>query len=430
MSTFLNIIIYNENTDYERLMKKELECYLSRFKLTYYFVTYRESQDDFLMIENNCIYIKGSEGFVPQCLDKTIIALDYCINTLKITFDFFVRSNISTIINYDLFPELPLTNCYSSPIIFRLNWLDIPYGINENNSKQIMGTVYASGTSIIMSYDVCNYLLTNQDQLDKSIIDDVSIGLLLKNKYDIIGFKEPLWVENKIDNVFIIRNKSKNRYDDVSRMMKLNNYENQKNQSSLIISANFGNIDSNYLINNMVIYDDTSLFPYKNLSPRLRSKYFKMCTHLLYPNTSFYIWSDASVILKEGIIDWLINRLGGFDALFFKHSERSSITEEKDCVIENLNDPYEGYNLSEQVKDYLDDGFDDKIGLIECGLFIRRNKPNVNNAFNEWFIEQVKWSIQDQLSLPYILSKHQIQFKLIEDYTVYESPFHTYKRHL
>ena len=395
MPTFLNIIIYNENTDYERLMKKELECHLSRFKLTYYFVTYRESQDNFIMIENNCIYIKGSDGFVPQCLDKTIIALDYCINTLKITFDFFIRSNISTIINYDLFPELPLVNCYSSPIIFRLNWLDIPYGINENNSKQIMGTVYASGTSIIMSYDVCNYLLTNQDQLDKSIIDDVSIGLLLKNKYNIIGFKEPLWVENKIDNVFLIRNKSKNRYDDVSRMMKLNNYENQKNQSSFIVSANLGN-DSNHLINHMIIYDDSSLFPYPNLTPRLKSKYFKMCTHSIH-SSSFFIWSDTSIILKEGIIDWLINRLGGFDALFFKHSE------------EFINNP-------EQVKDYLDNGFDDQIGLIDCGLFIRRNKPNVNNAFNEWFIEQVKWSMQDQLSLPYILWKHQIQFKLIEDY--------------
>ena len=395
MPTFLNIIIYNENTDYERLMKKELECHLSRFKLTYYFVTYRESQDNFIMIENNCIYIKGSDGFVPQCLDKTIIALDYCINTLKITFDFFIRSNISTIINYDLFPELPVVNCYSSPIIFRLNWLDIPYGINENNSKQIMGTVYASGTSIIMSYDVCNYLLTNQDQLDKSIIDDVSIGLLLKNKYNIIGFKEPLWVENKIDNVFLIRNKSKNRYDDVSRMMKLNNYENQKNQSSFIVSANLGN-DSNHLINHMIIYDDSSLFPYPNLTPRLKSNYFKMCTHSIH-SSSFFIWSDTSIILKEGIIDWLINRLGGFDALFFKHSE------------EFINNP-------EQVKDYLDNGFDDQIGLIDCGLFIRRNKPNVNNAFNEWFIEQVKWSMQDQLSLPYILWKHQIQFKLIEDY--------------
>jgi hypothetical protein len=386
------------------------------------------------MIENNCIYIKGSEGFVPQCLDKTIIALDYCINTLKITFDFFIRSNISTIINYDLFPELPLTKCYSSPIIFRLNWLDIPCGINENNSKQIMGTIYASGTSIIMSYDVSNYLLENKDQLDKSIIDDVSIGVLLKNKYDIIGFKEPHFVHNKIDNVFVIRNKSNNRYDDVSRMMKLNNYENQKKQSSLIISANFGNIDSNHLIDNMIIYDESSLFPHPNLSPRLRSKYFRMCTHSIH-SSSFFIWSDASIILKEGIIDWLINRLGGFDALFFKHSERSSITEEKDYVLNHLDSPYlkqryKGYNISEQVKDYLDDGFDDQIGLMECGLFIRRNKPNVNNAFNEWFIEQVKWSIQDQLSLPYILWKHQINFKLIEDYTVYEGPFHKYKGHV
>jgi len=437
--SFLNIIIYNENKNYERLMKKEIETYLKKFKnVIHYFVTYRD-QNDYIIIEDNCIYIKGKEGLIPQCLDKTIIAIDYCINQLNIQFDFLVRSNISTIINFNQFPiELPLTNCYTSAFILPIKSIkiDIPYGINKNNINKLRGLQYASGINIIMSKDVVKYLVDHKYELDRTLIDDISIGFLLSKHFKPIQIKqEKKMIINEFDkDAFVIRNKSNNRYDDVSRMMKLNNYENQKNQSSLIISANFGNIDSNYLIDNMVIYDESSLFPHPNLSPRLRAKYFRMCTHLLYPNTSFYIWSDASIILKEGIIDWLIYRLGDFDALFFKHSKRSSITEEKDFLLNNLNDPYlkqryEGYNMSEQVKDYLDDGFNDQIGLMECGLFIRRNKPNVNNAFNEWFIEQVKWSIQDQLSLPYILWKHQINFKLIEDYTVYEGPFHKYKGH-
>lgn len=69
-------------------MKNELEKYLKRFNnVIFYFVTYREQNQD-IMIENNCIYINGKEGFVPQCLDKTIIAIDYCLNQLNIDFDF------------------------------------------------------------------------------------------------------------------------------------------------------------------------------------------------------------------------------------------------------------------------------------------------------------------------------------------------------
>ena len=77
----LNLIIYNENEDYERQMKEELETYLKQFEnnVVFYFIAYRETQKDDITIEGNCIYIKGKDGFVPQVLDKTIIALQHCI---------------------------------------------------------------------------------------------------------------------------------------------------------------------------------------------------------------------------------------------------------------------------------------------------------------------------------------------------------------
>jgi GR25 family glycosyltransferase involved in LPS biosynthesis len=219
--SFLNIIIYNENENYERLMKKEIETYLKKFKnVIHYFVTYRD-QNDYIIIEDNCIYIKGSEGFVPQCLDKTIIAIDYCINQLNIQFDFLVRSNISTMINFNHFPiELPLTNCYTSALIIKINPLDI---INK-----LRGLQFASGTNIIMSKDVVKYLVDHKYELDRTIIDDVSIGFLLSKHFKPIQIKqEKKMIINEIDkDAFVIRNKSNNRYDDVSRMMKLN----KKNQ--------------------------------------------------------------------------------------------------------------------------------------------------------------------------------------------------------
>ena len=207
-------------------------------------------------------------------------------------------------------------------------------------------------------------------------------------------------------------------------------------KNCLIISANFGKIDNEkHLVKDMVIYnDDNTLFPSKDLNPRLRAKYFRMCSHAIYPTIPLFIWVDSSIQLKEGIIDWMKDMLGNYDAVFFKHALRLSIVEEKNYVNKNmadsyLNKRYTNYYINDQVESYLKDGFPDKDGLIEAGLFLRKNTENVNKAFDHWFIEQVKWSVQDQLSLPYILWKHQINYKIITEYTVYNGPFHKYIGH-
>jgi hypothetical protein len=230
----LNLIIYNENEEYERQMKVELEIYLEQFEnnVVFYFIAYRETQQDDIMIENNCIYIKGKEGFVPQVLDKTIIALEYCIKYLNINFDFFVRSNISSVINFNLFPinELNYDNVYTGPYVLKLDWLDPPYGINSKNIHKLKGTKYAQGTCIILSKDVCDYLLYHQKELDRTVIDDVSIGFLLSKIFKTSQIKkDKIYIVNTIDNdAFVIRNKTKDRYDDVFRMCKINNFKTLK----------------------------------------------------------------------------------------------------------------------------------------------------------------------------------------------------------
>ena len=439
----LNLIIYNENEEYERQMKHELQIYLKQFQnnVVFYFIAYRQAQKDDITIEGNCIYIKGKEGFIPQILDKTVIALQYCIKNLNINFDFFVRSNISSVINFNLFPinELDNVNVYTGAYILKLNWLDPPYGINSQNIHKLKGLKYSSGTNIIMSKDVAEYLVEHQHQLDRTLIDDVSIGVLLSTQYKIVELeKSNKFVVNTIDkDAFVIRNKSENREDDVSRMRKLNISNNLVDDvNCLIISANFGNIDSpKSVVKDMIVYDDTTAsFPTIDLNPRLRAKYFRMCSHMIYPSIPLFMWVDSSIQLKEGIIEWMKKMLGDYDAVFFKHSLRSSVVEEKNYVIQNmtnsyLNKRYINYDLNAQVESYLKEGFPDKDGLIETGLFLRKNTENVNKAFDHWFIEQVKWSIQDQLSLSYILWKHKINYKIITDYTVYDGPFHKYIGH-
>lgn len=199
------------------------------------------------------------------------------------------------------------------------------------------------------------------------------------------------------------------------------------NANTAIITAITGGIDQERLQQNagIFVYDETARrlpFPRHDVNQRLRSKYFKMSTHWLHPEFSSYIWVDGSFTIdSDGLRSWLIAQLGTADCAFFKHPERQSILEEFDAVMhaitkgdEYIRIRYGNESMKAQVDSYIDEGFPvGNFPLLYGGLFIRRNLPYVNAAFDHWLIENLKWTIQDQLSLPYILWKHNLTFKVI-----------------
>lgn len=200
-----------------------------------------------------------------------------------------------------------------------------------------------------------------------------------------------------------------------------------------LVTANIGGIDSTRpSIQNMFQY---SSFPSK-LPPRLQSKYYKMCTHWLHPEYDAYVWIDSSFEVREGLIEWMIEQMGDADCAFFSHLHRNSIVDECNFVEQQMQagNPYlvaryADQPMKAQVQSYLKDGFNPEFGLYGGGLFIRKNTPKVNHAFDHWYIENTKWTIQDQLSLPYILWKHELKFKVLDKNLLYSGPFHRFINH-
>jgi hypothetical protein len=102
-------------------------------------------------------------------------------------YDFIIRTNISTIIIYDnlitYLNSLPKKNIYIGAGLLTLNWFDIKFGINETTREKygLFGLKFVSGTSIILSYDVAQYILDNSHLIDYNIIDDVSFGLFIRD---------------------------------------------------------------------------------------------------------------------------------------------------------------------------------------------------------------------------------------------------------
>lgn len=415
----LTLRIYNSTIDYDQMYMLHKEYDKNSIYLT-------TSQDTLIPIydENTKILtIPGSESLIPGILEKTINGIDYCLKNFE--FDILVRSNMSTVVDYN---ELEKQLCS----------IGRPYG-GHIWGFNLRGSYFnfVSGSCIVMNKEICNYLIDNKNNLIYELSDDVAIGKLLSEKFP-ITFSTTYNQTNTIckNTCFYRFRNNLERYDcrenDIKNMRRF-----YQALYTVIITSITNNIDSikNSGIPNIEIYTDSSLFPRKDLHPRLQSKYFKMCGHSLFPDKKYIIWVDGSVQITQEIVYWLIEFMGNTDCAFIQHHARNRVIDELTHVEDEMKngnkyllDRYQHEPMRSQVESYIKEDFvDDK--LLFGAIFIRKNDPKVNVAFDNWFIENVKWSIQDQLSLPYIIWKYQLSVSIIPASFYWGGPYHKYIGH-
>lgn len=106
------------------------------------------------------VYEDIEENYCPGMLKKTIRAMEQI--QCECTFDFFIRTNISTFWNFDMLLKtletLPATLCYSG---------DGPLGSPPH---------YLSGTDTIVNPYMISLLVENKDSLDYYISEDQAMG--------------------------------------------------------------------------------------------------------------------------------------------------------------------------------------------------------------------------------------------------------------
>ena len=160
-------------------------------------------------------------------------------------------------------------------------------------------------------------------------------------------------------------------------------------------------------------FDETN-FPLRpSLSPRLQAKIPKMLGYELAPGYDFYIWIDSSfVVVDPGAVRWFVESCAGCDIAVFRHPERGSIRQEaeyiRQAVAEGnryLASRYLGEPLDEQVRLYLADPQFRDLSLFSLGAFVYRAEMLADprrNLMPLWFYHNARYSIQDQLSFPYL----------------------------
>lgn len=145
--------------------------------------------------------------------------------------------------------------------------------------------------------------------------------------------------------------------------------------------------------------------------PRLAAKRPKMMPWL-YTDCDAAVWLDASFeIIGVGFRDWAEGHLNRSDFVVWQHPEGRVDVSDEARVSMTLK-KYEGSRVLEQAQFYKSDGLPDNWGLFAAGTVGYRFTNKAKRFGSLWHSENVKWSIQDQISLPYLLWREGKPFGL------------------
>ncbi len=147
---------------------------------------------------------------------------------------------------------------------------------------------------------------------------------------------------------------------------------------------------------------------------RRESKRVKILSHRLFPRADWWLWLDWPFRLTVPAEQ--VPKLG--DIVGFKHRFHADAYEEHAACARMRKDDLDV--MRRQMDRYCLERFPKGFGLIECGVLLRRNCPQVV-AFNEaWWSEVEHGSSRDQLSVGYAAWKTGVRWECW-DGTVYEN---------
>lgn len=133
-------------------------------------------------------------------------------------------------------------------------------------------------------------------------------------------------------------------------------------------------------------------------APMLAHKWWK--THP--PDADISIWIDGSMeICIADFVDQCLAVLGTDDWACVRHPARGCIYPEAEYSA-TLTWRYDAESIHAQARFYSQFHPRD-FGLIATGHNVRRHTPDVLKLSDDWWIECLQWSHQDQLSLPVLL---------------------------
>ena len=135
---------------------------------------------------------------------------------------------------------------------------------------------------------------------------------------------------------------------------------------------------------------------------RLAAKFWKTHPHVACPDAEVTVWLDGNMVPnRPSFLDDLVRELGDDDLLLFRHPWRDDIYEE--AAVSRTGQKYDGQPLEAQVAAYREQGHPEHWGLMHAAVIVRRNTPAMRALDDALWAETLRWTLQDQIALAYLL---------------------------
>lgn len=146
-------------------------------------------------------------------------------------------------------------------------------------------------------------------------------------------------------------------------------------------------------------------------SPRRTARHYKALPHYYLPDYDVWVWIDGNVrllILPEQLVS---KYLDGAELAIFKHPDRNCLYDEAEfCATRGKDRPKV---LAKQTGRYQAEGMPKHWGLPETRCVIRRNTEQIVKLNEAWWREIERYSVRDQVSIPYVCWKLGFRWKVI-----------------
>ena len=184
-------------------------------------------------------------------------------------------------------------------------------------------------------------------------------------------------------------------------------------------------------------------FPRRDFSARLTARYFKHQIQRLEISDKYkyLIWADCSLKFQDlkfitSEVKKLKKRKARDRVMMVPHPERKTVFEEYKYITEEIksgNDylkiRYENEKMEEQIEFFKRQKWNYNSSLFATTIWMIENHNTLlNDCWNDWWDQNLRFGMMDQLSLPPLFHKHGISPRLL-DVNLWKNQYFEYTGH-
>lgn len=154
---------------------------------------------------------------------------------------------------------------------------------------------------------------------------------------------------------------------------------------------------------------DINKFKLDDLGNGEKNRFIKMHPHLLFSEYDFSLYVDGNIRIMTDVLP-LVEQMGGSFLGVHRHNLRDCIYTEANVIMRGKRFAKIKDAVIKQVAAYKQEGFKNHQGLYENPILIRKhNDKRCIELMESWWAEMNRYTMRDQLSLPFVIWKSGVQ---------------------